>query len=295
MKRWSKALQLISLGIVLALAGGPASAEEIESLSKLQKDDAIYAAIPQKFKDAGVINAATANDYPPFEFLDEKNELIGADIDIAKALSKIMGVTVKNNATQFSAIVPGIEAGRFDIGLSSIGDYVKRQKVVDFVDYYQGGTSFLVRAGDPEPKSLDDLCGTSVGALKGTASESQAKETSDKCVAGGKKAIEVSSYPTQNDAVLALKSGRIQSVSGDSATNGYTAKQIGESIKNVGRSVYADRPYYGIAIPKNSPLFQPVFDAMAILMKSGVYEEIIRKWGLEGGAITEPGKNLGKT
>ncbi|WP_159601419.1 MULTISPECIES: ABC transporter substrate-binding protein [Xanthobacteraceae] len=259
----------------------------------LTKSEEIYKALPEKIRKAGVINAATAADYPPFEFLDENNKLVGADIDLAAALSKVLGVTLKNNQTEFSNIMPGLQAGRFDVGMSSMGDYISRQKTVDFVDYFRGGTSFLVRAGAKEPAAFEDVCGTAVGALKGTSSETQAEDTSKKCVEAGKAAVKVSAFPTQNAAVLALTSGRIDSVSGDSATNGYSANQIGDAIKNVGLTVYNDRPYYGIAVPKDSPLYQPLFDAMGVVMKSGAYSQILKKWGLESGAISEPMKNQG--
>lgn len=257
----------------------------------LQKSDAIYQMLPGSIRTAGVINAATATDYPPFEFLDENNQLVGADIEISAALGKIMGISIKNNPTEFSNIMPGLQSKRFDVGISSMGDYVSRQKTVDFVDYYRGGTSFLVRAGGAEPKEIGDICGTAVGVLKGTSSETQAEESSAKCVSMGKEPVKVNAFPTQNAAVLALTSGRIDSVSGDGATNGYSAKQIGPAVRNVGFTVYGDRPYYGIAIPKNSPLFQPFFEAMKVLMESGKYDEILVKWGLEDGGLKEPLKN----
>lgn len=286
----------IVLGALAAahvLGGSVAGADDLPSMQNLKRDDAIYAAIPDKFKAAGVINAATETDAPPFEFLNEQNQLIGADIEIAAALSKVLGVTIKNNQTDFSAIMPGLQAGRFDIGISSMGDYTTREETMDFVDYYKGGESFLIRAGAPAPKSQDDLCGTAVGVLKGTSSEKLVKANSDKCVSEGKSAIQVNSYPKENDAVLALSSGRIQSVSQDAATNGYTARQVGPTIENVAVDFYGGYWIAGIAVPKNSGLLQPIYDAMGMLMKSGVYTDILKKWGLEGGAMTAPGKNQG--
>lgn len=257
----------------------------------LSRSDAIHNSLPAEITSAGVINAATAADYPPFEFLDENGKLIGADIEISEALGTIIGVPVKNHATEFSNIMPGLQAKRFDIGVSSMGDYESRQKTVDFVDYYRGGTSFLILAEGKAPEKLEDICGTKVGALKGTSSETQAEDSSKKCVEMGKPAIEVSAFPTQNDAVLALTSGRIDSVSGDGASNGYSAQQFSGKLRNVGFTVYGDRPYYGIAVPKDSPLYQPIFDAMKVLIDSGKYREILDKWGIADGALEAPLKN----
>src|SRR5579871_2651184 len=131
-------------------------ADDVPSMQNLKKDDAIYAAIPDKYKTAGVINAATETDAPPFEFLNDQNQLIGADIELATALGKVLGVPIKNNQTAFSTIMPGLQAGRFDVGMSSMVDYTTREETMDFVDYYKGGESFLVRAGAVAPKSEGD-------------------------------------------------------------------------------------------------------------------------------------------
>lgn len=277
-------LTSLTSALLMTTAAGAFAAE-------LARSDAIYNSLPDNVKESGVINAATAADYPPFEFRDEQNALVGADIDISAALGSIMGVKIVNNATEFSNIMPGLQSKRFDIGVSSMGDYVSRQETVDFVDYYRGGTSFLVKTGSKEPVKLSDICGTKVGTLKGTSSETQAEDSSKECVKQGLPPIDVNGFPTQNDAVLALTSGRVDSVSGDGATNGYSAQQVGGALKNVGFTVYGDRPYYGIAVPKNSPLYQPIFDAMTALMESGKYDEILAKWGIVDGGIDKPLKN----
>jgi polar amino acid transport system substrate-binding protein len=281
----------------LSLAGASASVlfllTGLAGAADLSRSDAIYNTLPAEVKSAGVINAATGNDYPPFEFLDSDNKLVGADIDLAAALGTIMGVKIEHHYTEFSNIMPGLQSKRFDVGFSSMGDYESRQKTVDFVDYYQGGTSFLVKMGNKAPNKLEDICGTKVGALKGTSSETQAEDSSKDCVKLGKPAIEVNAFPTQNDAVLALTSGRIDSVSGDAATNGYSAQQVGGALQNAGLNIYNDHPYYGIAFPKGSPLYAPFFDALKVLIDSGKYKEILDKWGIADGALKEPMKNQG--
>jgi polar amino acid transport system substrate-binding protein len=277
-------------GIALCATFTQAASPDID-FSKLKRDDAIYASLPKNIRDAGVINAATESDSPPFDFLDEKNQLIGADMDLSHALGIVLGVPIKNNNTAFASIIPGIQAGRFDIGVSSMGDYASREATMDFIDYYQGGTSFITRQGDKSPASKDDICGTTVGVLKGTASESQAKSVGEYCTSHGKAAVTVNAYPTQSAAILALTSGRIQSVSADSATNGYSAKNVPVKLVNGGLTVYGDRPYYGIAIPKNSPLVEPMMKAMKVVMDSGVYLQTLKKYGIADGAIPAPLKN----
>jgi len=285
--------QLFLGALCATMMSAPAFAGLAEKIQQLPKNEEIHAKLPDSIKSAGKINAATSTDSPPWEFIDEKGELTGADIDLSRALSRVLGVEIVNNKAEFANIMPGIQSKRFDIGIASMGDFKDRQATVDFVDYYRGGISFLTRAGTPQPKTLLDLCGKTLGVLKGSNSENRAIDNNEKCKGEGKPAISVNSYPTQNDAVLALTSSRVDYVSADASTNGYSAQQLGGSLENATSDLYGGAWLAGIAIPKDSPLYQPIFEAMGVLMTSGVYKDILEQWGVADGALAEPGKNMG--
>ena len=137
--------------------------------------------------------------------------------------------------------------------------------------------------------TLADLCGLKVAAQKGTVQADDATAQSKKCTADGKKAVDVQIFPDQNGVNLALKSGRVQVAMADSPVAAYAVKQSNGAFKLVGES-YDNAPY-GIAVPKDSGLAQPMVDAIKALIADGTYKEILTKWGVESGAITDPQVN----
>ncbi len=209
------------------------------------------------------------------------------DPDLGKALGAVMGVKVKFVNTTFDGIIPGLAAGKFDVGMASFTDTKERQKVVDFVTYFEAGTSFYVKAsGGPTINSLADLCGHSVGVERGTTQADDSTAQNGKCKSAGKSGVKVSVYPDQNAANLSISSGRAQVGMADSPVAAYIVKQSNGQFKLTGKS-YNTAPY-GIAIPKGSGLTKPFLGALKALMSDGTYKAILTKWGVEDGAITNP-------
>jgi polar amino acid transport system substrate-binding protein len=144
-------------------------------------------------------------------------------------------------------------------------------------------------SGGPAVQSLADLCGHSVAAEKGTTQQADAQSQASKCKAAGKAAVTVQVYNDQNAVNLALSSGRAQVAMADSPVAEYQVKQSKGMFKLSGPS-YANAPY-GIAIPKNSGMTKPVLAGIKHLMADGTYTQILKKWGLQTGAIDNPGIN----
>src|SRR4029453_11294193 len=126
-------------------------------------------------------------------------------------LGQVMGVKLKVVNATFNTIIPGLSAGKYDLGMSSFTDTKARQKVVDFVTYFSAGTSFYTKAqGGPTVNGLADLWGLKVAVEKGTTQQADRPAQSKKCTAAGKKPVTVSVFPDQNGATLAISSGRAQ-------------------------------------------------------------------------------------
>src|SRR3954471_8091556 len=171
------------------------------------KDDAIASAAASAVSQSGQLSVASDATYPPMEFFGPSDDttVIGADADISKALGQIMGLTAKVQNTPFDSILPGLTAGKYDMGISSFTDSLDRQKTNDFVTYAQAGTSFYAPAdSDVNPASLDDLCDSSVAVEKGTTQQEDAEAQAAKCQ------VDVQVFPDQNGANLAIASGRAQ-------------------------------------------------------------------------------------
>ena len=200
--------------------------------------------------------------------------VIGMDADLMKALGGVMGLKVNVVNATFDSIIPGLAAGKYDIGASSFTDTKAREKTVDFVDYFTAGESFYTKASGGTPiGSIADLCGKTVAVEKGTTEETDATTQSGKCKKAGKPAVKVLSFPDQNGANLALSSGRASSASPTRLRRQYQVKKSGGQFKLVGLP-YANAPY-GLAIAKNSGPDKAVLAALKVLMKNGHYTAIL--------------------
>ena len=247
----------------------------------------VAAEVPAKFKSKTLIIAADAT-YAPNEFIGSNGKTVeGMDPDLGKALGGVMGLKLKFVNATFDAIIPGLASGKYDLGMSSFTDTKERQKTVDFVTYFQAGTSFYVKAkGGPTINTLADLCSHSVGVERGTTQAMDSTAQNSKCKAAGKPGVKVSVYPDQNAANLSIASGRNQVGMADSPVAAYIVKKSNGQFKLTGKS-YNTAPY-GIAIPKGNGMAKPILDALKVLMSNGTYKSILTTWGIEEGAITNP-------
>jgi len=244
--------------------------------------------VPADIKSKGKLVVAADASYAPNEFIGDDGKTVeGADVDLANAIGKALGLSVEVKNAGFDSIIPGLAAKKYDLGMSSFTDTKEREATVDFVTYFSAGTSFYTKAsGGADVTGLDDLCGKTVAVEKGTTQADDSTAQSKKCTEAGKEAVKVSTFPDQNGANLAISSGRAQIGMADSPVAAYQVKQANGQFKLVG-TPYGTAPY-GIAIPKDSGLAEPVLAAVKQMISDGSYKEILGKWGIEDGAITDP-------
>ncbi len=241
--------------------------------------------VPAAIKSKGTLTVAADASYAPNEFIaSDGHTVIGMDADLSHALAALMGLKANVVNVTFDAIIPGLAAGKYDMGASSFSDTKAREKVVNFVDYFLAGESFLTKSsGGTSITSLSALCGKSVAVESTTTEQMDAQAQSKKCTAAGKPAVKVVVFPNQNAANLALISGRAQLGFLDSPVADYQVKKTNGELKIVGPTI-ATGPY-GLAIPKKSGLAPAVLAGLKVLMHNGTYATILKKWGISGGAI----------
>ncbi len=252
----------------------------------------IAAQVPAAIKSKGSLTVAADATYAPNEFIaSDGHTVIGMDPDLMKALGEVMGLKVNMVNATFDTIIPGLAAGKYDVGASSFTDTKERQKTVNFVDYFSAGTSFYAKtSANPGVSSLADLCGKTVAVEKGTTEEEESKAQSSKCTSAGKKPVTVLVFPTQNEANLAITSGRAELGMADSPVAAYQVQQSNGELKIYG--TYGAAPY-GLAFPKSSGMPAPTLAALKVLMANGTYLKILTKWGVQAGAINNPAINGG--
>ena len=274
--------------VLITGCGSSSTTSTKTSTPTTTKIASIAAQVPAKVRSNGTYTVAADASYAPNEFIaSDGHTVVGMDADLAKALGGVMGLKINIVNATFDSIIPGIQAGKYDMGASSFTDTKARQKVVDFVTYFSAGTSFYTKAQGGTPVgTLASLCGHTVAVEAGTTEESDATAQGKKCKAAGKAAASVLSYPNQNEVNLAVQSGKSQIAMADSPVAAYAVKQSGGLLKLVGQP-YGTAPY-GLALPKGNGMAKPVLAAVKALMTNGTYMKILAKWGIQAGAITNP-------
>jgi polar amino acid transport system substrate-binding protein len=270
-----------TLAVVLAGCGGSSSGGS-QSVKAGGTNSAAVAKLSSELKAAGTINVATDASYAPNEFFASDNKTIqGMDVDLGKAIGQELGLNFKFSNVTFDSII-GSLGTRYDLGMSSFTDNKDREKVVDMVDYFSAGTSFMVTKGSSlNPTSVADLCGKKVAVEKGTTQLDDVTAQKKKC------SLTILAFPDQSGANLALQSGRADVVLADSPVNAYAAKQSNGQFKIVGQ-VYGTAPY-GIAVPKGGKyagFANAIKLALDDLKSKGTYDQILQKWGIASGGIS---------
>ncbi|MER5350845.1 ABC transporter substrate-binding protein [Kitasatospora sp. NPDC002551] len=276
--------------------GGGAGANPSASVAAVTADPALAPLVPADVKSAGKLVVAADASYAPNEFKDDKGNLVGLDVDLAGAIAKKLGLTADVQNADFTSIIPGITAKKYQLGMSSFTDTKEREQTVDMVTYFTAGSAVAVKKGNPDKIDPKDLCGKKVAVQTGTT---QAQEITDvrnpECAKAGKPAIpnDGDKFTLQTDVTTALVSGRDQVMMADSPVVDYAIKQTNGQLEKLGET-YDSAPY-GVVVDKGSPLAQAVQGAVQSLIADGTYKQILAKWGVEAGAIEKSEINAAKS
>lgn len=272
-----------SRAISLALAGLATAvllAQSAQADETPQVDSALSALVPQAYRDRGTLTVAVNPDVVPIKFVDDDGEIAGFTPDLFSAAAHVLGLKVQFAQTSFDALIPGMAAKRFDV-LLSLSDYPDRHNTVTFVDYLNMGETIVAAPEtDITINSNDDLCGLKLAVLRGTGASKESAVVSDRCVKNGKKAIEVSTYPDANMALLSLSTGVSEVAWVDSPIGNYNASKFPAKYKVI---YFSPQAPYGIGFgvdEKGKQLATAVRQALLKLHKDGTYDSLLKKWGL---------------
>ncbi|MFC5212370.1 ABC transporter substrate-binding protein [Streptomyces coerulescens] len=262
--------------------------------------------LPQAIRDKGVIKVGSDIAYAPVEFKDDSGKTVGIDPDLADAMGKQLGVTFQFENGTFDSLITGLRSKRYDIAMSAMTDTKDRQegidsdtgkKVgegVDFVDYFTAGVSIYTQKGkNTDIKTWSDLCGKKIVVQRGTVSEDLAKAEAKKCTGG--KTITIEAFDNDQQAQTRLRAGGAAAGSSDFPVAAYAVKTSGggNDFQLVGEQVEAAP--YGIAVAKtNTQLRDALKAALDAVIANGEYDKVIKKWGVEDGAVKEATINGGK-
>jgi len=241
--------------------------------------------VPQKIAADGKIVFGTDASYAPNEFTaPDGTTVIGMDVDLGTAVAQKLGLGAEFQNSSFSAIIPGIQSGQYELGMSSFSVSAERVQTVDMVSYFVAGTSMAVKSGNPDNITIDDLCGKTVGVQAGTVQVDDLNARNQKCTADGKPAIQVTELQAQSDVTLALTANRVVAMLADSPIVDYAVKTTEGAIQAVGQPY--DTAPYGVVLAKDQGEFSDtVRAAVQSLIDDGTYQAVLDKWSVGSGAI----------
>ena len=215
------------------------------------------------------ITFAMEPSYPPFEFTNEKGDIVGFDVDVANAICKEIQATCKFKGESFDALIPNLKAKRFDAAISAMDITETRAKQVLFSDaYYDSTASYVALKGKA---TLDTA--KNIGVQNGT--------TFQQYTIAETKQYAPKAYASLQDAILDLKNGRIDIIFGDTAVLADMIDKEPE-IQFVGDKV-TNKKYFGnglgIAMNKSSKeLAENLNKGLRAIKANGEYQKIYDKW-----------------
>jgi polar amino acid transport system substrate-binding protein len=263
------------LAIAAVLASGTAFAAGV--------DQTLHDMLPEKIKSAGEIKNGTEPQTPPYDFYGEDNKtIVGLERELREEMGIRLGVKFTDVPAQFASIIPGIQAGRFDMGMSAFGDFAEREKIVDVVNYMLEGTSIIVLEGNPKGvHKLKDACGLNAGAVQGSIPLQLLDKQKELCPAD--KPLNVMQFPSNDQIKIALQSGRVDLSMDTTGVAAYSLQHQPEGNKKLELVTGAQYAvgYQAMLVSKEN---EQLRDALAATMQSmiddGSYIKVFEKWGL---------------
>ncbi len=279
---------LAALTVALALTGcSGATPADQPAAPVLSVDPDLRALLPDDVRTAGRLVVATDPSYPPASsYAADGRTIVGFEPDLGKALGELLGIEVEFRAASFDGLLADLGDHRFDAVMSAMTYTQERQADADFVTYFEAGTSIVVQRGNPYAiHDLEGLCGRKVAVEDGTVQIDLLERSSE--VHCARRPIRVETFPTNDDALLELRTGRAAAVLNDYPPAVYmtTAEQTQAAYQLVSDVQY-EPGLYGIAVARDrAELRDALAAALASLVAGGRYGQVLDDWEVGSGAV----------
>lgn len=271
MKKRLAIILVLCLSLTLLITGcSSKTADENKAPEQKQTADTSY----QDIKDQGYFTLGLDDAFPPMGFREEgTNEIVGFDIDLAKEAAKRMGVEVKFQPVVWDTVIEELNNGNIDVIWNGLTITPDRQKQIAFTKPYISDRQIIVVQKGSAITNKAGLAGKKVGIQ----AASSAIEAVEKDKATSDSLGELVQFDNNNDALLDLKSGRVDAVVVDEVVGRYyLAKHAGDyqvMEENFGSEDF------GVGVRKTDKTFldelQKALDAMKA---DGTSAEISKKW-----------------
>jgi polar amino acid transport system substrate-binding protein len=285
-RRLAGLVAVVAMGLALAACGddddpgdGPAPAG----------DPALTDLVPEEIRADGTVTVGVDATYPPNESLDVDGEsVVGWDVDLFDAVAAKLGLTTQWVPAPFGNIIPGIQSGEYEVGVSSFTINDERKAATNMVSYFNAGTQWATPAG--APVDPDNACGLRVAVQRDTIQVEDLTARSDACVQAGQPEITIEQYQSQEQATATVVTGQNDAMLADSPVCAYAVLQTDGELELAG-DIYDAAPYGYVVAQEQTEWAEALREAVAAVIADGTYTSILEQWGVAAGGITDPAVN----
>ena len=268
MKKFLALMLAMMLVLSLAACGEKAPAEQPQTTEPTETTE------PAPSAEKEVLSMATEATFPPYEFYDG-DKIVGIDVEVAGAIAEKLGMELEVTDIAFDSIIPGIQTGKYDIGMAGMTVTEERLEEVNFSTSYATGVQVVIIKDGSAIASVDDLfadgANNVIGTQTGTTGFLYATWDIEDEGLGT-----VKSFAKTTDAIEALKNGQVDCVILDNEpAKALVAANEGLSILD---SEYAVEDYAIALAKENTELLEKVDGALKELIADGTLQQIVDKY-----------------
>ena len=228
----------------------------------------------QNIQDKGELVIGLDDNYPPIGFHDANGELVGSDIDLAKAACEKMGVKATFKPVEWDGVLLSLKNGDIDVIWNGLGVTEERAKEIDYSRVYMTFDNIIITNLDSTIATLDDLKGKTLGTQLGSSAE---VAITSNAIAGELK--ELRKYGSYAEALLDLQAGRLDAVLTDNCNGLYLMASQGmtDSFKVLNVELQPEPIAVGVRKGETA-LADKINEALDAVTADGTSKEISQKW-----------------
>ena len=227
----------------------------------------IFIAIIGCKKENKKLYVGTNAEFEPFEYREGGN-IVGFDIELIGEISKLINKYIEVEDMAFDGLLPALQTKKIDLIIAGMTATEERKKFVNFSEsYYKSQQAIVVNKDENGINNFDNLIGKEVGVVLGYTGDIIVSEMAN---------VKVQRYNATSEAIMALKSKKVQAVVLDyEPAKNYSAQNL--ELKLIETDSQSEE--YAIAIRKeDTQLLNDINKALTTLKENGTYDALLNKY-----------------
>ncbi|MEN8434814.1 amino acid ABC transporter substrate-binding protein [Clostridium septicum] len=214
--------------------------------------------------------------FVPMGFKDESGEIVGFDVELAKAVGEKLDKKIIFQTIDWSMKETELDNGNIDLIWNGYSMTNERKEKVDFSKAYLNNRQVIITLADSKIKDKLDLTGAVVGAQNQSSAVDAIEADGD--IVSKFKDKKVVTFETNNEALMDLEAGRLDAVVADEILAKYYINQRGAEKYKILNEDFG-KETYGVGIRKgDSELVEAINNAFDEIIKDGTAQKISKKW-----------------